>query len=229
MHGNSRRPESGQSGPHPALERKVWRHLQYPWRAPVADHTRRAFEEARRWRYRRGTARPLILDSGCGTGRSSVHLARTWPEALVIGVDQSRARLERASARFSHPDNLLLLQAESADFLRLARSEGWRPARQYLLYPNPWPRPAHLGRRWHGHPVFPTLLALGGALELRSNWRLYLEEFRLALNLADVSVRGPELLASGSPWTDFEAKYAASDHALFRLRAELRGDQAPFR
>lgn len=224
MYGNSRRPESGQPGPHPALVPRVRRHLAHPWRAPVAEHTRKAFEYARQWRRDQGRERPLILDSGCGTGRSSVHLARTWPEAVVVGVDQSRHRLERGRTRFAIPANLLLLRAECADFLCLARQARWRAARHYLLYPNPWPRPAHLGRRWHGHPVFPDLLALGGALELRSNWWMYLEEFALALAAAGVGSSRPERLEAEPPWTDFEAKYAASDHALFRLRVRLAGE-----
>lgn len=223
MQGNSRYPDSRQTGVHPRLERKVRRHRVHPWRAPMAGHTRRAFAQALAWRRRQGMERPLILDSGCGTGRSAVHVAFNWPDAVVMGVDQSRSRLERARVRFSLPDNLLLLRAESADFVRLARKAGWRPARHYLLYPNPWPRPAHLGRRWHGHPVFPDLVALGGVLELRSNWRLYLEEFALALTHLGVDAARPVQQLPYPPWSDFEAKYAASGHALFRLRVGLPG------
>ena len=50
-----------------------------------------------------------------------------------------------------------------------------------FLYPNPWPKKKHLGRRWHGAPVFPALVKLGGELEMRSNWQTYLDEFALAL------------------------------------------------
>lgn len=37
----------------------------------------------------------LILDSGCGTGRSTLLLARQHPHALVVGVDKSGTRLSK--------------------------------------------------------------------------------------------------------------------------------------
>ena len=99
MFANSRAVTTNQEGVHPALEATVRRHLAHPWRAPVADHDRDAFARAVDWV---GTAGDrLILDSGCGTGRSSVALARAYPEALVLGLDQSQHRLQRAARRFA--------------------------------------------------------------------------------------------------------------------------------
>jgi tRNA G46 methylase TrmB len=37
----------------------------------------------------------VILDSGCGTGKSSIILGEMYPNCIVIGVDQSIARLSR--------------------------------------------------------------------------------------------------------------------------------------
>src|SRR5699024_5916384 len=185
MFGNSRAVSSNQSGTHEALEKVIRRHLRYPWQALVADHDRRAFDQAREWLEVRGSQRPLWLDSGCGTGRSAVTLARRYPEVLVLGLDQSAKRLERGRGRFAPlPDNVLLLRTDCSGFWRLAQVTGWRLERHYLLYPNPWPKSAHLKRRWHGHPVFPHLLALGGTLLLRSNWELYVREMAAALALA---------------------------------------------
>lgn len=222
-HGDSRIPMSSQGGPHPALAEKLDRHLSCPWQAPVAAHNRAAFERAEQWRRNAGPERALILDSGCGTALSSVQLAEANPGALVIGLDQSRARLTRAENRFRLPANLLLLRAECADFWRLARARGWSLERHYLLYPNPWPKPAHLGRRWHGHPVFPELLALGGELEVRSNWLIYLEEMALALARAGRRLSGPETFTPHGPETDFERKYHHSGHPLYRLRCDPGG------
>ena len=72
------------------------------------------------------------------------------------------------------PRNLILMRADLNDFYRLAADAGWRLARHFILYPNPWPKSVHLKRRWHGAPVFPYMLRLGGVMELRSNWKLYL-------------------------------------------------------
>jgi len=105
---------------------------------------------------------------------------------------------------------------------RLLADAGLRPTHHYLIHPNPWPKPGHLKRRWHGHPVFPALLALGGQLELRSNFGLYVLEFKRALELAGrpdakvVSFRGESEAIS-----PFEAKYLASGHTLERLTVNL--------
>ncbi|MBA3980216.1 MAG: SAM-dependent methyltransferase [Alcanivorax sp.] len=219
MFGNSKPVASNQAGIHEDLERVVKRHLSSAWRAPVAAHTRAAFSEAEAWSRERPGA-PLILDSGCGTARSSRWLAQQHPEAKVIGLDQSAHRLARAE---SGPDNLLLVRAECADFWRLAEEAGWQLEAHYLLYPNPWPKAAHLKRRWHGHPVFPTMLGLGGRLMLRSNWGLYLQEMQAALALAGISASLDMLSAAalGEPLTDFELKYRESGHDLWQLTAEL--------
>ena len=59
-------------------------------------------------------------------------------------------------------DNALLLRAELSDFFTLvAYQSDWVVHSHYLLYPNPYPKSKHLKRRWHGHPIFPVLLALG--------------------------------------------------------------------
>ena len=123
-----------------------------------------------------------MLDSGCGTGASTRALARAHPDCLVIGVDKSVARLGRTGASaFPHREgNAVWLRAELSSFWRLALQAGWALERHYLLYPNPWPKPGQLQRRWHGHPVFPELLRLGGRLELRCNWEIYALEFAAA-------------------------------------------------
>jgi tRNA (guanine-N7-)-methyltransferase len=106
---------------------------------------------------------PLILDSCCGVGESSRLLARAFPNHYVIGVDQSASRLARGGGRAAEcPANLDLVRADVVDYWRLLHEAGVRLDRHYLLYPNPWPKIGHLSRRWHGHPVFPTLLELGG-------------------------------------------------------------------
>lgn len=38
---------------------------------------------------------PVVLDSGCGTGRSSALLARSYPHLPVIGIDRSAVRLSK--------------------------------------------------------------------------------------------------------------------------------------
>ncbi|MEJ2385643.1 MAG: hypothetical protein P8Y54_14885 [Xanthomonadales bacterium] len=72
-------------------------------------------------------------------------------------------------------------------------------------------------RRWHGHPVFPDLLALGGRLELRTNWSLYAQEFAwAAARLTGRTIRPGELPAAEA-LSPFERKYRASGHTLYSV------------
>ena len=164
-------------------------------------------------------SKPLIFDACCGVGDSSRHLARTYPEHWVIGVDKSESRLtrERQGVAF---ENLVLARADLNDFYRLAVMAGWRFDRHYILYPNPWPKSAHLGRRWHGAPVFPSIIELGGQLELRSNWKLYLEEFSIALETMNHECH-IEPFVPETYLTPFEKKYHNSGQALWRLKADM--------
>jgi tRNA (guanine-N7-)-methyltransferase len=128
----------------------------------------------------------------------------------------------RMSESGFRPANAVLLHCELVDFWQLAAAAGLRCERQFLLYPNPWPKAEHLMRRWHAHPVFPAILALGGAIELRTNWNVYAEEFAAALRLAGIDPQ-VELFKPPSPLTPFERKYLLSGHSLWRCRAEVSG------
>ncbi|MED5389043.1 MAG: methyltransferase domain-containing protein [Pseudomonadota bacterium] len=222
MFANSRSVSSNQTAVHDDLDKVVTRHLAHSWQAPIANHDMEAFSQLCLWRDARGRERPLMLDSGCGTGRSSWTLARRHREALVVGVDQSAARLGKAERRFeSMPENLLMLRADCAGLWRLMEQAGWQLARHQILYPNPWPKSAHLKRRWHGHPVWPSLLALGGELEMRSNWPLYLQEVQAALAISGIGSQVEALPMQANPVTDFEEKYQASGQVNWRLVAKL--------
>lgn len=216
MFANSREVASSQRGAHPRLVEIVERHLREPFRKPVSDASRAAFDAlvARL----DDAARPCVLDAGCGTGASTLALARRHREAFVVGIDKSQARLDvgrRALACVDDVPNARLLRCDLVDFWLLAARAGLRFERQYLLYPNPWPKPEYVMRRWAGHPVLPAILACGGALELRTNWDVYAQEWAAALRVAGREACVEALAADGL--TPFEVKYAASGHGLWRV------------
>lgn len=222
MFGNSSHVTSAQTAIHKQLAFLVERHAAAGFRKPVMPYNRLAFESAMK-AWEDAGCPPLILDAGCGVGLSTLHLATMFPDHFVIGVDQSANRLARNTPWLGEkPANLIRLRADLVDFWRLMHASGIYPVRQYVLYPNPWPKIGHLGRRWHGHPVFPAVLALGGFFECRSNWRIYIEECAFAIGLLTGLDIRCEPYFPPAAITPFEQKYLASGHTLWRCRANLR-------
>lgn len=214
MQANSSPVQSNQPHTHPALPALVHRHLTNRWRKPVASHNQEAFDRLQDRLL--NERRPLIMDSFCGTGHSTTQLAQRYPDHLVVGVDKSAQRLSRHEGP---GQDYLLLRAECEPLWLLMAHAGITLEQHFLLYPNPWPKSIHLKRRIHGHPAFPVLLALGGKLELRSNWQLYVEEFGLALHLAGGRGR-VRALPPASPLTLFEQKYHDSGHQLWQYQGQ---------
>ncbi len=171
----------------------------------------------------------MMLDAGCGSAASTVRIARAHPRHWVIGIDRSASRLAAVlEDRRPLPGNAIVVRAEIAAFWRLARHAGWRFERLWLLYPNPWPKPAQLMRRWHAHPGFADALAIAATIELRTNWRIYADEMQRALTIGGWTARVerwqvPDLALADAVTSPFEVKYAASGHALWRLLAAHPG------
>ena len=219
---DSRPVSSNQAWLHPRLAGIVQRHLDSRHQRPVAPHNRAAFKKL--LGALAAAPRPLVLDSFCGTGTSTAILAARHPDHLVIGIDKSAHRLARHNG--SRATNYLLLQADCEDIWQLLLSEQLYLDYHYLLYPNPWPKAKHLQRRIHAHAAFPWLLRLGGRVELRSNWQVYVEEFGVAMHLAGSPGRVSRVDAS-SPVTLFEQKYHRSGHQLWAFTGRVRQAPAP--
>ena len=231
---------SNQETLHKDLEEVVRKYARTTFLRPIADHTREAFAQVEEFvgkfyatrnadpatgcgetsaigRGAPGTApRAVILDSGCGTGESTIHIARRFPGIPVIGIDKSCARLNKAgnpsqTAGEDIPANAFWIRAELLDFWRLAlehvKSGKWTIPYHAVYYPNPWPKQSEATRRFHMHPIFPTLLALGKTIELRTNWEIYAREFAEAARIVfEERAKSADAIAKG-------------DSRLLRLRS----------
>ena len=213
------------------LTKAVSRHFEhaavYDSAKPLATHTIAAFEDL-------AVTGPTIIDGGCGRGRSTLKVAAMHPDRLVVGVDRSAVRLDKAERR-PQPPNAVFIRAELADFWRLLAASRFTVDHTLLLYPNPYPKREHLKRRWHGHPVFPWLLgAAGDGLTLRASWKTYLDEFLAAVHIAsDLGDPNARRLLTPDPvvrtldssdhpendgLTHFEAKYFAARVPVYELQ-----------
>lgn len=265
---------SNQTDIYKNLEQVVRKYATTCFLRPVADHTREAFAEALRFieefHKTHGTsdrkkctdecagATPFefVLDSGCGTGESTLHLARKFPNVPVIGVDKSAMRLNKAGnihqleqlsetassqSEQAIPKNAFWVRAELLDFWRLTldavNGGSLKILHHAVFYPNPWPKESEATRRFHLHPIFPTMMALSSVTEMRTNWEIYAKEFAEASRiLCDVARQGNLVVSASSPAivcsspaitcepfdpvhpeTAFERKYKEARQQLWRV------------
>lgn len=217
----SRFISSAQEDVHHQLSTLVEKHRSHLFQKPITSFNQSAFDRSiNTWQ--QAGALPLILDTGCGVGLSTLHLARQYPDHFVIGIDQSEDRLNRKTHwEGDIPENMTFVRADLVDYWRLVYQAGIHPARHYLLYPNPWPKIGHVSRRWQGHPVFPYIVALGGYIECRSNWSVYVKEFAAAVTQLSQSEVYVEAFQPDHFMTPFEKKYTISGHHLWRCSITL--------
>lgn len=164
----------------------------------------------------------LILDAGCGVGESTYHLASMHKDSFILGVDKSIDRIERKNFfKKELPPNMGLITADMQSvwplLLKMKKDREINLKKQYILYPNPWPKKKALKKRWHANPMITFILDLDTPIELRSNWRQYLEEFKyVATGLSKLKGDIEEL--KGDNWiTPFERKYSNSGQVNFKL------------
>jgi tRNA G46 methylase TrmB len=220
----SRAISTNQDGLHEDLLELLERYSTTVWQRPIADHTRDAFRELKKFL---NTNRPLILDSACGVGMSTCKLALQNPDHFVIGVEKSGARLQKFPShkkaleeQCGHSlDNLCVIRADLQDMWRLLLREEVPIERNYILYPNPYPKKSQLGRRWHGHPVFPELFRLCPRVELRTNWDIYAREFASSWTYMAGSNHRVQELKEPEGLTPFEIKYDSSGQKIWLFRS----------
>jgi tRNA G46 methylase TrmB len=218
MQQQSRTITTNQEGIHQNLHKVVNRQLASTSHKPLSAHTEQAFQQAIKWLG--DWHGELILDSCCGVGESTVNIAQAHPNARVIGIDKSALRTNKHQAYASTLQNYLVLRADLNDFLRLLVLHEKKLTKHYLLYPNPYPKSAHLQRRWYATAALKDILKLGGILEVRSNWQLYILEFSAALAIAKVD-SGVTVYERDKAITPFERKYWQSGQSSWQLLANL--------
>lgn len=207
---------------HPDLKKIVEKHRAHVYQLPVTPLQQELFDLLSNTL--KNIKKPLILDAGCGTGRSTYQLAKNYPEHFIIGIDKSIARLNQEKSFRTQSENIffagenaVLLRADLIYQWLLMSKTTWHFEKIYLLYPNPYPKPAQIKRRFYAHPIFKSLLTLSDHFEIRSNWLLYLEEFALAANYFRSFNSTLSAFTPTVPLSNFEEKYYATQTTVYQL------------
>lgn len=93
-----------------------------------------------------GRKAPLHVDLGCGDGSFLCALAQRLPDKNFLGIERLLGRIRSSAHKAASLTNVRLLQMESSYAVRyLLPAESVETF--YLLFPDPWPKRRHHGRR----------------------------------------------------------------------------------
>lgn len=215
--GNSKAVTSQQVSISDKLEALTQRYRSCEHKKPLSEHSLLTFAAINDWLGQYDG--DVILDACCGVGESTSRLASLYPEARVVGIDKSDARLAKHTHYATNRDNYKVFRADIQDVLVLMMRANWRVSAQFWWYPNPYPNKHQVQKRWHASPTMPLIMGLGGNVEVRSNWRLYLDEFAWVAQQYGRKTNIREIV-SEPPVTPFERKYRASGQSCWRLCVE---------
>jgi len=214
---NSRSVQSSQTDVNERLPKVLTKNKHHAFQKPFSPHTDKAFQIFMNLK----TSLPLILDSGCGTGFSTLKLSAMYPNHFIVGLDKSAHRLAKVEQRSKSHANYMLIRADQFDFWRLACEQRIQFERVFVLYPNPWPKPEHLQRRVHAHPAFLSLLNITKHIQIRSNWLVYLMEMQYAVGFFKGVSAPLEQFEPDEFLTPFEQKYFQSGQTLYKSDINL--------
>ena len=214
MKNNSRKVISNQLKKNTKLLYNLKKNYQNDFIPIISKSTLKVYEQIKNY-YKQEV--PIILDNGCGTGSSSLWLAKQNPNSAVFGIDHT----DKFTSTYPYK-NIIFAQVEISQLWRLLWEKKIHIFKAYLLYPNPWPKSKHLTRRWHAHPAFKYLTHIADSLEIRTNWEIYALEARDSL---EFMTGNKTVLSKFYPKTSIslhEDKYMRSGHDLFKLMSSKK-------
>jgi tRNA (guanine-N7-)-methyltransferase len=122
-----------------------------------------------------GREAPLHVDLGCGDGSFLRAVASQRPETNFLGVERLLRRVRSSSRKAAQLDNVRIIRAETLFVIHhLLPPESVDVF--YLLFPDPWPKRRHYGRRLVTCDFLDVIwnrLATGGSLFLATDHEQY--------------------------------------------------------
>jgi tRNA (guanine-N7-)-methyltransferase len=88
----------------------------------------------------------LHVDLGCGDGSFLCAMAQLMPKKNFLGVERLMGRIRSSAQKAAKLPNVRLLRIESSYAVRYLLPAG-AVETFYLLFPDPWPKRRHHGRR----------------------------------------------------------------------------------
>lgn len=178
-----------------------------------------------------------VLEIGAGVGKHAIGYAQKFPDSRIYAVEHSKERFEKFKNRISSHrnkkidlDNLEIHHCDAEAFtVHFVPDHSLNKV--FILYPNPYPKPAQSNKRWHNMPFMSCLISKlkpGGELTLVTNEQFYADESREIMDkewgLRELAFTKISLESQPDfePRTHFEKKYLLRGAPVFDLSWSVR-------
>jgi tRNA (guanine-N7-)-methyltransferase len=171
-----------------------------------------------------GRSAPLVVEIGCGGGRTILGMAAAHPEWNCMGIERAGEyyRILRARAIKRELPNFRIGRTDAAYLLERYFADN--SVFQYHIYfPDPWPKKRHHKRRLFSEAFCANLrrtLQPGGTLFVASDHKEYFDDFLPRLKAVLPMQDHPQ------PWedapegrTNYEVKYIKQGRPIYRAFA----------
>ncbi len=168
-----------------------------------------------------GRQAPLILEIGCGSGISTLEMAKQEPDIDVIAVEIYRRGLAQLLCAVDRDQvtNIRLIRGNALDVLRLIAPGSLTGVR--VFFPDPWPKARHHKRRFLQPGTVGMLadrLLPGGVLHVATDHPGYAEHIAEVAagepRLHPVDADSPLAISVVRPTTKYETKAQEAGSAV---------------
>ena len=164
----------------------------------------------------------IFVEIGFGNGEFLEHLAKTYPDVLIVGIEVSQWCATKGARRALSEglSNVRVMHGDARFLLRNCFSPE-SVERVYMNFPCPWPKTRHASRRVNV-PLFADLLAYvvapGGYFELATDVDWYAAETAVTISSSGIFEADPIEVDPERPYlTKYERKWRAMGKSTWRL------------
>ena len=162
---------------------------------------------------------PLEMDLGCGDGAFLAALAQENPAHNFLGIERLLGRVRSVCRKVARLDlkNARILRMQS-DYAITHLLPSGSVTTFHLLFPDPWPKRRHHGRRVFTPEFVSSIhraLIAGGLFHVATDHADYFHQIERVIAATDIFAISREQYHF--PSTSFEQKYAARGLSIHRL------------
>ena len=169
-----------------------------------------------------GRPAPVEVEIGCGKGTFLAWAAAQYPDRNFLGIERLLDRLRKADRKICRQGltNVRLLRLEASYVVDKLMPQS-SVAACHVLFPDPWPKRRHAGKRLF-QPAFVSdlhrMLTADGEVHFATDSAEYAAEVRRAMTMRGEFTEAEPPILPDEAQTDFEREFRAAQKPIYRAR-----------